>query len=39
MDRVLGLEIGADDYLAKPSSRASWWRVRPWLRRQALGQR
>jgi DNA-binding NarL/FixJ family response regulator len=25
-DRVLGLELGADDYLAKPSARANWSR-------------
>ena len=38
MDRVVGLELGADDYLPKPSSRASCWRAsRPscaaWRRR------
>lgn len=26
MDRVVGLELGADDYLPKPS-RANWWRA------------
>lgn len=26
IDRVLGFELGADDYMAKPFSRASWWR-------------
>ena len=25
MDRVVGLSIGADDYVVKPSARASWW--------------
>ena len=27
VDKVLGLESGADDYVAKPSSRASFWRA------------
>lgn len=27
IDRVLGLELGADDYVAKPFSRASWSRA------------
>jgi len=27
VDRVVGLELGADDYLPKPSIRASWWRA------------
>jgi CheY-like chemotaxis protein len=26
VDRVVGLETGADDYIASPSSRASFWR-------------
>ncbi len=26
IDRVVGLELGADDYIAKPSTRASCWR-------------
>ena len=25
VDRVLGLELGADDYVVKPFSRGSWW--------------
>jgi len=25
-DRVLGLELGADDYIPKRSVRANWWR-------------
>src|SRR5262245_35148243 len=25
-DRIVGLELGADDYLPKPLTRASWWR-------------
>ena len=27
VDRIVGLEIGGDDYVAKPFSRASWWRA------------
>ena len=27
IDRILGLEIGGDDYVTKPFSRASWWRA------------
>jgi len=27
VDRIVGLELGADDYLSKPSTRASWWRA------------
>ncbi len=27
IDRVVGLEVGADDYIAKPSTRASCWRA------------
>lgn len=27
LDKVVGLEIGADDYLASPSACASWWRA------------
>lgn len=27
LDRVLGLELGADDYLAKPFNDANWWRA------------
>ena len=27
VDRIVGLELGADDYLAKPSTRESCWRV------------
>ena len=27
IDRVLGLELGADDYVTKPFSPASWWRA------------
>jgi two-component system phosphate regulon response regulator OmpR len=39
MDRVLGLEIGADDYLAKPfEPRELVARVRALLRRQAPGR-
>jgi DNA-binding response OmpR family regulator len=39
MDRVLGLEIGADDYLPKPfESRELVARVRALLRRQAPGR-
>ncbi len=26
IDRLLGLELGADDYICKPFSPASWWR-------------
>ncbi len=26
IDRILGLEIGGDDYVTKPFSRANWWR-------------
>lgn len=26
IDRVLGLELGADDYMAKPFRRVNWWR-------------
>jgi DNA-binding response OmpR family regulator len=26
-DRVMGLELGADDYVTKPSARANCWRV------------
>ncbi len=34
IDRVLGLELGADDYVTKPFSPASWWRaVKAILRR------
>jgi len=25
MDRVVGLELGADDYLPKPLNRVNWW--------------
>lgn len=25
IDRILGLEMGGDDYVTKPFSRASWW--------------
>ena len=24
-DRIVGLELGADDYVVKPFSRANWW--------------
>ena len=27
VDRIVGLELGADDYLAKPFSPRSWWRA------------
>ena len=27
VDRIVGLELGADDYLSKPSIRASWSRA------------
>ena len=27
LDRVLGLELGADDYLPKPFNVVSWWHV------------
>ena len=27
IDKILGLELGADDYLTKPLTRASWWQV------------
>lgn len=27
VDRIVGLEMGADDYVAKPFNRVSWWRV------------
>lgn len=27
IDRILGLEIGGDDYVAKPSARGSLWRA------------
>ena len=26
VDRIVGLELGADDYLSKPLIRANWWR-------------
>ncbi|MBG9389372.1 two-component system response regulator CreB [Caenimonas aquaedulcis] len=40
LDRVLGLELGADDYIAKPfSPRELVARVRALLRRAALGPR
>ena len=25
VDRIVGLELGADDYVPKPHTRASWW--------------
>lgn len=28
LDRVLGIELGADDYVVKPFSPAKWWRGR-----------
>jgi DNA-binding response OmpR family regulator len=27
VDRIVGLEVGADDYIGKPSSRANCWRA------------
>ena len=27
VDRIIGLEMGADDYVPLPRTRASWWRV------------
>ncbi len=27
IDKITGLELGADDYVPKPSSPGSWWRV------------
>lgn len=48
IDRVLGLELGADDYMAKPFSPRSWWRgcahgcagaAWPWLRPNRAGSR
>jgi len=27
VDSIIGLELGADDYLAKPATHACWWRV------------
>ena len=32
-DKVLGLELGADDYVTKPFRRASWWHGSRVLRR------
>ncbi len=29
VDRIIGLEMGADDYISKPFSPANWWRVSP----------
>jgi len=26
-DKVIGLELGADDYITKPSACANWWRA------------
>lgn len=26
MDRIVGLEVGADDYIPKPCNPGSWWR-------------
>ena len=34
-DRVLGLELGGDDYMSKPFSRANWWRGCAPVRRSA----
>lgn len=45
-DKILGLNVGADDYVTKPLIRLSWWRelnhssedIRSWVRWQKKGK-
>ena len=38
LDKVLGLELGADDYVTKPFLPVRLWQVKAQLRRQARNE-